>query len=257
MINRLLTNSEIDFYNHNGYLHCKDLISKKVLEDLKSNMIEVEFYPETYNKWMKYLDPSHNNKEKMILTRIENFIQYNDFVKNFFGDKSLSNILKSLFGNDVVLFKDKYHPKFPGSIGSDAHQDATIWEGMYDMKNFITACIMLEDSDEENGILEFAEHNVKNKNLLTKGWEKIPREIEEKLNWKKIYTKEGDFIFFNDYVPHRSANNFSSKKSRRSLFITYNSSEYGDKREVYYIDKRKSYPPNFERERNKEYVFKA
>ena len=256
MISRILTSNEIDLYNSNGYVYCKNLISKKVLEDLRSNMIKVESYPETYNKWMKYFDPTHNNG-KLVLTRIENFIQYNDFVKNFFSNKSLLKILKSLFGNDVVLFKDKYHPKFPGSTGFDAHQDATIWEGMYNIKNFITVCIMLEDSDEENGILEFAEYNINNKSLLTKKWEKIPKEVEKKLNWKKMHTKEGDFIFFNDYVPHRSSNNFSSKKSRRSLFITFNSSQYGNKREVYYIDKRKSYPPNFERESNKEYVFKA
>ena len=28
-----------------------------------------------------------------------------------------------------AFFKDKYHPKLPGSKGFEAHQDATIWEG--------------------------------------------------------------------------------------------------------------------------------
>ena len=93
MINRILTSNEIDLYNSNGYVYCKNLISKKVLEDLRSNMIKVESYPETYNKWMKYFDPTHNNG-KLVLTRIENFIQYNDFVKNFFSNKSLLKILK-------------------------------------------------------------------------------------------------------------------------------------------------------------------
>ena len=123
------------------------MIPKTVLKKLNQNILKVENFPETYKKWMKYFDPKSNSKE-LVLTRVENFIQYNTFLKKFFKSGKLQKNLRLLYGNKVILFKDKYHPKLPGSKGFDAHQDATIWEGMYNMKNYITRCIMLEDSQK-------------------------------------------------------------------------------------------------------------
>ena len=255
-MNRSLNKSEILSYQNNGYVHCKNIMSKKTLEKLYKSLLRVEEYPETLNKWMKYFDPKYDSSS-MVLTRVENFIHYNEFLKKFFKSKKLQNNLKLLYGKKVLLFKDKYHPKLPGSKGFEAHQDATIWEGMYKMKNYITMCIMLEDSTKNNGPLEFAKYDVKKKNLLSKSWSLIPKNKEKKLKWKKIFAKQGDIFFFDDYIPHRSSNNFSKTKSRRSLFITYNDSKYGSKRKKYYEDKRKSYPPNFERKEGKNYIFKA
>ena len=256
MISRIIKKKEIENYKSFGYVHCKNLIPKTVLKKLNQNILKVENFPETYNKWMKYFDPKSNSKE-LVLTRVENFIQYNTFLKKFFKSGKLQKNLRLLYGNKVILFKDKYHPKLPGSKGFDAHQDATIWEGMYNMKNYITMCIMLEDSTKNNGPLEFANYDSKNKSLVSKSWSKISKKAENNFEWKKIFAKKGDIIFFDDYVPHRSSTNFSKVRSRRSLFITYNDIKFGSKRKKYYIDKRKNYPPNFERKEGKNYIFKA
>jgi hypothetical protein len=42
---------------------------------------------------------------------------------------------------------------------------------------------------------------------------------------------------------------------RRIYFATYNRLSEGDHLAAYYADKRKSYPPDVEREAGKEYVF--
>lgn len=256
MISKILKKKEIFTYKSKGYVHCKNFISKKVLKELDKNILEIENYPETLNKWMKYFDPKYDNSS-MVLTRIENFVQYNIFFKNFLKSKKLQENLELLYDKKVTLFKDKYHPKFPGSKGFDAHQDATIWEGMYNMKNYITLCIMLDDTTRSNGALEFAEYDPNKKVLISKSWSKISANNQKKLKWKKIFAKKGDVIFFDDYVPHRSSNNISKNKTRKSLFMTFNDFKFGSKRKKYYKDKRKSYPPNFERKDRKQYIFKA
>ena len=79
----------------------------------------------------------------------------------------------------------------------------------------------------------------------------MPEKIEKKISWTPINTKPGDMILFNDYTPHRSSNNFSNKR-RRMLFLTYNKKKEGDFRKKHFKDKRKNFPPNFERKKNKE-----
>ena len=76
----------------------------------------------------------------------------------------------------------------------------------------------------------------------------------KKLKWKKIETNPSDVIIFHDYTPHRSADNLSSKK-RRMVFLTYNKTIYGDHRVEHFKDKRKNFPPNFERKKGKQYTF--
>ena len=44
---------------------------------------------------------------------------------------------------------------------------------------------------------------------------------------------------------------------RRVLYVTYNEAVHGDHREQYYADKRKSYPPDIEREDGKEYAYRV
>ena len=256
MITRILNRNQIIKYKNKCFVHCKNIITKKIPKNLYESVRIVEDFPETKNKWMKYFDPRYDKKE-LVLTRVENFIQYEKFLKKFFNSSKLKKNLEKLYGTKVIIFKDKYHPKLPGSKGFEAHQDATIWEGMYGMKNYITVCIMLEKSTNSNGALEFAKYNSKKKHLLSKSWSVISKSEQKKLNWKKVYAKKGDIIFFDDYVPHRSSNNTSKSESRRSLFITYNHYKYGNKRVKYYKDKRKSYPPNFERKKGKKYTFKA
>ncbi len=41
------------------------------------------------------------------------------------------------------------------------------------------------------------------------------------------------------------------------LYITYNKLSEGDSREQYYTDKRNNYPPDIERDPDKDYSFKV
>ena len=201
---------------------------------------------------MNYYDLSLKNKKKFILTRIENFYDYHSIIKKILSDKSLKLQLKKLTGENVHLFKDKINFKLPGSKGFKPHQDATIWKNMYGIKSFLTMVISVDKSNIRNGCLEFSKY--KKKRLISKSWKEIPKKVEKKLTWETIKTNPGDVIFFHDYTPHRSADNLSSKK-RRMIFLTFNKKRYGDFRKKHFHDKRKNYPPNIERDPNKDYTF--
>ena len=66
----------------------------------------------------------------------------------------------------------------------------------------------------------------------------------------------GDVVFFDSYVPHRSGANLSALP-RRALYLTWNRLREGDQRERYFTDKRKSFPPDIEREPGKSYRFRV
>ena len=76
------------------------------------------------------------------------------------------------------------------------------------------------------------------------------------LDLQAVETKCGDIILFNSYVPHGSEINKSTDR-RCNIYITYNKKSDGDHREQYFSEKRENYPPNNERDPNKDYSFKV
>lgn len=78
-------------------------------------------------------------------------------------------------------------------------------------------------------------------------------DIEAKFNWFPMDCQTGDMLFFDSYVPHRSDVNVSNF-TRRNLYFTYNPAKYGFFRDAYYDLKRRSFPPEIEREPGVDYT---
>ena len=248
-----LTGSKIEKYNNEGYFVCKNLFTKKEIKNIIKWTNEVEDFKEEKGKWMKYYDRSLTNSSKYILTRIENFYDYHKNLKKTLSQKKIINLIETLFQSKVYLFKDKINFKYPGAKGFKAHQDATIWKDMYGIKEYITLLISIDNSNLKNGCLEVAKKSHKN-GLLGKSWKEMSKSAEKKLKWEPIQSSPGDIMIFNDYTPHRSANNYSKNK-RRIIFLTYNKKSEGNHRKKHFKDKRANFPPNIERVNGKKYVF--
>jgi 2-aminoethylphosphonate dioxygenase len=251
-LNYELNDGDVTRYKKNGYIVCRNFFKKRTIEKIIISINQIQKYKDTKNKWMKYYDFSLKNKNKKILNRIENFYDYNKEIKKNFSNRLFKSQLKKIIKSDVVLFKDKINFKNPGAQGFKPHQDATIWKNMYGIKSFVTVAIAIDKSTVENGCLEFSKFN--QKKLLSKPWKEIDKKIEKKLLWETVEMNPGDAVIFNDYSPHRSSDNISNKK-RRMLFLTFNSKKFGDFRKKHFIDKRKSFPPNAERQTGKVYVY--
>jgi ectoine hydroxylase-related dioxygenase (phytanoyl-CoA dioxygenase family) len=142
----------------------------------------------------------------------------------------------------------------PGGAGFNPHQDSQAGWDDY-AKFYLTAMISVDNSTVQNGCLEFAYGHNKS-GLIGKLWKPLSDEDMKNMKFIPIETKPGDTIFFDCYSPHRSKPNLT-KKPRRILYLTYNKLSDGDHREKYYDDKYKNYPPDIDRDPNKDYIFKV
>ena len=95
-----------------------------------------------------------------------------------------------------------------------------------------------------------------NPELAGREWEPLTAEKTAEMNFTAYPVQPGDVIYFDSYAPHRSAKNMT-ETMRRLYFSTYNRFSDGDYLAAYYADKRKSFPPDIEREADKEYVYRV
>ena len=121
--------------------------------------------------------------------------------------------------------------------------------------NFVTLSVAVDHAHVGNGALECVA-GMHKKGKLGEDWAPLPEKVVDEMKWELVETFPGDVIIFDAFVPHRSAPNLDTH-SRRNYYLTYNLASEGDYRDQYFIDKRKNYPPNIEREPGKVYVYKV
>lgn len=246
----MLTERQIEEFRRNGYVVIRGLFNTGEMGDLTRWTDEVMNYPERPGKYMMYFEESSLGRER-ILCRMEDIEPYHENFSLIFNGERLKGYCSRLFGEEAVLYKDKINFKLPGGDGFKAHQDVQAGWDTY-AKLHITALVSVDACTLENGCLEMAT-GYHDKGLLGEKWKPLE---EDALDYIPIPTEPGDTVFFDSYAPHRSKPNLTDK-ARRVLYVTYNKLSEGDHRRQYYIDKRKSYPPDCERAPYKEYVFRV
>ncbi len=210
--------------------------------------------PEAPGKFMMYFENSLLESAGRVLSRIENFVPYHSGFADVVGGDGLQGHTSELFGEPAVLFKDKINFKLPGGDGFKAHQDIQAgWEIYAGL--FITALVSIDAATVENGCLELAA-GAHTRGALGENWRPLSDEELNGVEFAPCRTQPGDVVFFDSFTPHRSAPNLTSAP-RRVLYITYNRLSEGDHRERYFADKRKSYPPDCERDPNKTYAYRV
>ena len=250
-----LTKKEIDNYNRDGFAIKRNLFSINEIEKISNDIDDLANKTPIFGKEMYYYEDNLYTSEKnKILNRIEKFCDYNENFYDIAYSKRIINILNKLFKDPPILFKDKINFKNPGGSGFKAHQD--IQSGWLDYAStFISVLITIDVSIEENGCLEIVsgQHN---RGWIGRMWHPLEGDELKGLDFIKYETYPGDVVFFNCFTPHQSKDNLS-KDRRRNIYLTYNKLSEGNKLEEYFNDKRASYPPDNERDPNKEYVFKV
>jgi ectoine hydroxylase-related dioxygenase (phytanoyl-CoA dioxygenase family) len=115
--------------------------------------------------------------------------------------------------------------------------------------------IAIDETNEQNGSLEMLPGKHKH-GMLGKMWAPLSDQDTGGEDYVSVHCQPGDAVFFDSYAPHRSAPNHTDK-ARRVLYITYNRLSEGDSRVAYYAAKRKSYPPDIERDPDRDYRFRV
>jgi len=239
--------------------------SDQEFDTLISSVNEMDSWPDQAGKWMKYYEKnliyekaSEEERAKLkpkILQRIENFTQFNPALDGIVNGHKVLGMCSQLFGEPSILYKEKINYKLPGGGGFNPHQDVSAGWWMYGQSLHISVLMGIDEATVENGCLEvvYCKHKL---GKLAPEWKELGPEVVDSLTWELVPTKPGDVIFFDSYVPHRSAANLTNKP-RRVLYSTYAKALEGDWRDRYYSDKRKSFPPDIEREAGKVYEYKV
>ncbi len=250
----VLTGEQIAAFKRDGFVVVRGMFGADETRRIAQWTDEVHGLPETPGKHMMYFEESMLHPGERILNRLENFAQFHEgFGELCKGDKLMGGVAQ-LLGEPAVLYKEKINFKLPGGDGFKLHQDQQAgWSDYADF--FITALVSIDEATEENGCLELAA-GLHDRGLIGELWKPM---TEADLGGVELVTcpsKPGDVVFFDSYAPLGSGPNMSELK-RRVLYVTYNRASAGDHRIQYYADKRRSFPPDIERDPDKEYVFRV
>ena len=246
-----LSAEQIEEFKTTGFLVVRGLYDSDRMKTITAWTEEVTNYPEVPGKYMMYFEESKLEPGKRILSRMEDIEPFHPGFSDLFTKGEIQQITSQLFDDEAILFKDKINFKMPGGDGFKAHQDVQAGWDRYG-KLHITALLSIDPSTVENGCLEMAS-GYHNKGLIGEQWKPLE---EDALDYISVPTAPGDAVFFDSFAPHRSGPNLTGDK-RRVLYVTYNAAAEGDHRRQYYDDKRLSYPPDIEREPDKQYVFRV
>lgn len=250
----MLTDEQLSSYHDRGYLLVRGMFSIEKMRDLIDWTNELQRWPETPGRHMMYFEQSLSVPPTRILNRVENFVPYHEGLARVVTNGALRDGVSQLFGEAALLFKEKINFKMPGGRGFEPHQDAQAgWNSYAEL--FVTATVTIDRATAENGCLEMAQWRHR-RELIGDLWRPLDEEQLEGLHFQPIPTEPGDVVFFDSYVPHRSDANLT-ESARRMLYITYNRASEGDHRERYFADKRRSYPPDCEREAGRVYEYRV
>lgn len=207
--------------------------------------------PEAPGRHWVFHEKSLKDETTDLINRIEYISPFHE------GFAALTGALKApvarLLGEEPALFKEKINFKMAGGGGFEPHQDSQAgWETY--AANFISVMVCVDEATVENGCLEVAPGH--HRRGLLRGMEPLTEEDMAGMEFVHFPTVPGDLIFFDAYVPHRSEPNLTGT-TRRLYFATYNRGSEGDHLKQYYADKRKTYPPDIEREAGREYVYRV
>jgi ectoine hydroxylase-related dioxygenase (phytanoyl-CoA dioxygenase family) len=172
-------------------------------------------WPEIPGKWMKYFEQTLCPNGSRILSRIENFCQYNPELDYFLTGTKLLGATSQLFGEPSILYKEKINYKMPGGSGFTPHQDVAAGWWMYGGSYHINALIAIDEATKQNGCLQVAlmQHT---RGMLSVPWTEISPEVEASMAFVDVEMRPGDIAFFDSFVPHRSQPNHSERYKQHS-----------------------------------------
>ena len=215
---------------------------------------EIANWPEQPGRHMVYYEDSLKRPRRRVVQRIEDFVPYHESFRALFIEGRMIGAVSELLGEPAVLFKEKINFKQPGGSGFTPHQDVQAGWSRY-AGFYVTALVSVDPATLANGCLEIAA-GCHDKGMLGEAWKPLEAALVEQMTFVPYRSQPGDALFFDSYVPHRSGPNLTDSQ-RRVLYVTYNRASEGDQRTRYFAEKRRSYPPDIEREPGRTYVFRV
>jgi ectoine hydroxylase-related dioxygenase (phytanoyl-CoA dioxygenase family) len=251
---RVLSSDQIDAFRRDGFLLLRGLFAPADVRDQERWIDEIATRAPEVGRQMVYYEDSLKDAGARVLARIEKFSEYHAGLGGLVADARLIGPIADLLGEDPVLFKEKVNFKMPGGAGFTPHQDIQPGWDRY-APYFISVLVAVDANTIENGCLELAAGHHQ-RGLIGRLWEPLEGDELAGVEFVPYPMAPGDVAFFDCFTPHQSQPNLT-ERPRRNIYLTYNRRSAGDFRERYFADKRKSYPPDFERDPTASYVFRV
>ena len=245
---KILTQEQVDTLHKDGWLYLPQMLSKEKFAEFKSWAEEIEQWPETPGKWMKYYEPGPDGSR--MPARIENMMAFHDPLRKF-RDEFITQMISDAYGEPAIPYKDKINFKYPHGGAFTAHQDQPAYTS-FGIDSFITCLIPIDPNTRETGGLDFVRKHHHNYIMPQNSDGSIRTDLEARVHWVPIDAYPGDLFLFDSYALHRSDINVSTM-TRRNMFLTYNKLSDGDFYEGYYEQKAEHFPQDCERDPNKDY----
>ena len=246
-----LSEQSIQAFRDSGYLIARGMFDAGAVAKIDAWARQVTAAPERTGSYWVFHETSLKGDGRDLICRIERIAPFHAGFRSL--SESLGGPVSQLLGEDAVLFKEKINFKMPGGDGFRPHQDSQAgWEDYASF--FISALVTIDSSTLENGCLQMvAGHHERG---IYRAWQPLTETDMTGMEFVPCPTEPGDVVFFDSYAPHASEPNMSGK-ARRIYFATYNKASDGDHMDAYYADKHKSFPPDIDRNPDKEYVFRV
>lgn len=248
-----LSAQQLATFRNSRWLAVRGFCSPAEVEDLARWTDELVAMPEVPGRVMVYHEPSLIDPSSRVIQRIEYFCPFHTGFAAFASGR-LREAIDQLFGALSCLFKEKINFKMPGGAGFEPHQDQQAGWSRY-ARTFLTAFVAIDRATIENGCLEMAT-TARFDKLIGEEWRPLRPEEMEGFSLVPVPAEPGDVLFFDSYAPHASKPNLT-RAQRRILYLTYNAVADGDHHDRYFAEKRKSFPPDIERDKNVTYKFRV
>ena len=249
-----LTGESIEAFRRDGFVFAPGFFGAAEMGTITGWIDEVAAWPEAPGRHMVYHEDSLAAPGERIVQRIEDVTPFHAGLEDLFTRGPMIGAAAQLLDEPAVLFKDKINFKLPGGDGFKAHQDVQAGWNAY-ASYHVSVLVSIDAATEANGCLEMAA-GWHDRGLVGAEWAPLGEEEIAGMGFVTYSTVPGDVMFFDSFAPHRSAPNLTDRP-RRALYVTYNRASEGDHRARYVADKRKNFPPDFEREPGKTYVFRV
>ncbi|MDQ2922118.1 MAG: phytanoyl-CoA dioxygenase family protein [Acidobacteriota bacterium] len=222
-----LDDAQIDSYRRKGYMVLRRVFSadEVTVWDVESKrLLKLGLGHEDNWRTVLYRNPIGF----AVVDRLNPVIDISAIFKLLVQDKRILQPLRELYGEDMLLFKDKLIYKMPGVAGYQMHQDYSSWQVF--PRDLVNVIVSIDGADADNGGVEFFP-GYHDRLLSTKGELRYMSEEESKQidlsTGEAVKTDPGDVIIFDCMTPHRSGVN-NANRLRRQLYLTYSSASNGD-----------------------------
>jgi len=231
-------------FARDGYLLIENFFDDEEHGLLSKLCDEVAAWPAVPGKSMRYHENHVQTGERM-LCRIENFTPYSPELCYFSKCNRALSLLEALHSEPYILFKEKINYKLSGGGGFPPHQDAPAYI-QFGQVSHVTIMPTVDATTLENGCLFVVPKSHAAGILPQESNATISPSWCAEQQWVPVECKAGSILVFGAFLAHKSGPN-ETDKARRNVYLTYNSVVEGDKRQTYYDEKRKLFPPAIER----------